>query len=92
MARKYQHTMALLPQIKEMQAQGMTQKQIENVLGLTGDRPIHHLLTRERKKDCLLYTSVKMQNREAARGRYAPPGRCFICYRVRFGRRKGQKQ
>lgn len=51
MARKYQHTMALLPQIKEMLAQGMTQKQIENVLGLTGDRPIHHLLTRERKKE-----------------------------------------
>ncbi len=33
MARKYQHTMALLPQIKEMLAQGMRQKEIENVLG-----------------------------------------------------------
>jgi len=51
MARKYQHTMALLPQIKEMLAQGMTQKQIENALGLTGNRPVHKLLTRERKKD-----------------------------------------
>ncbi len=51
MARKYQHTMELLPQIKKMLAQGMTQKQIENTLGLTGSRPVHNLLTRERKKE-----------------------------------------
>ncbi len=51
MARKYQHTMALLPQIKEMLAQGMTQKQVEKALGLTGYRPVHQLLTRERKKE-----------------------------------------
>lgn len=51
MARKYQHTMELLPQIKEMLSKGMTQKEVENALGLTGSRPIHHLLSRERKKD-----------------------------------------
>ena len=51
MGRKYQHTMELLPQIKEMLAKGMTQKEVENALGLTGSRPIHHLLSRERKKD-----------------------------------------
>lgn len=51
MARKYQHTMALLPQIKEMLRQGMTQKEIENKLGLTGYRPVHALLKRERKKE-----------------------------------------
>lgn len=51
MGRKYQHTMALLPQIKEMLAQGMTQKQVENALGLTGYRPVHELLKRERKKE-----------------------------------------
>ena len=51
MARKYQHTMELLQQIKEMLAKGMTQKEVENALGLTGSRPIHHLLSRERKKD-----------------------------------------
>lgn len=43
--------MELLPQIKEMLAKGMTQKEVENALGLTGSRPIHHLLSRERKKD-----------------------------------------
>ena len=50
MPRKYQHTKELLPQIKKMLEQGMTQKQIEDKLGLTGDRPIHNLLKRERKK------------------------------------------
>ena len=51
MARKYQHTQQLLPQIKEMLEQGMTQKEVEAALGLTGHRPIHSLLKRERKKE-----------------------------------------
>ena len=50
MSRKYQHTKELLPQIKKMLDQGMTQKQIEEKLGLTGSRPVHELLKRERKK------------------------------------------
>ena len=29
----------------------MTQKEVENALGLVGDRPIHNLLKRERKKE-----------------------------------------
>ena len=52
MARKYQHMQHLMPQIKEMLEQGMTQKEVENVLGLTGYRPVHALLKRERKKEC----------------------------------------
>lgn len=44
MTRKYQHTKELLPQIKEMQAQGMTQKHVEDALGLIGYRPAHELL------------------------------------------------
>ena len=51
MLRKYQHTQELLPQIEEMLAQEMTQRQIEDNLGLTGHRPIHELLIRERKKE-----------------------------------------
>ena len=51
MARKYQHTQQLLPQIKEMLEQGMTQKEVEDALGLTGYRPVHELLKRERKKE-----------------------------------------
>ena len=51
MARKYQHTMELLPQIKEMLTQGMAQKQVEDALGLSGYRPVHELQKRERKKE-----------------------------------------
>ena len=51
MARKYQHTMELLPRIKQMLSAGMTQKEVEDALGLTGYRPVHELLKRERKKE-----------------------------------------
>ena len=39
MAQKHQHTQQLLPQIKKMLEEGMTQKEVENTLGLTGYRP-----------------------------------------------------
>ena len=51
MPKKYQHVQLMLPQIKEMLQQGMTQKEVEEALGLTGYRPIHELLKRERKKE-----------------------------------------
>ena len=51
MARKYQHIQALLPQIEELLQSRMTQREIANKLGLTGDRPIHKLLNRERRKE-----------------------------------------
>ena len=50
MPRKYQKTRDLLPEIKEMIGTGMSQKEIEEVLGLEGDRPVHNLLKRERRK------------------------------------------
>ena len=51
MPRQYQHTMEMLPKIKEMLAEGMTQKEVEDKLGLSGYRPIHELLKRERRKE-----------------------------------------
>ena len=51
MPRKYQHTMELLPRIRQMLTEGMTQKEVEDSLGLTGYRPVHELLKRERKKE-----------------------------------------
>ena len=50
MVRKYQRTQQRLPRTKEMPAQGMTQKEVENAFGLTGCRPVHELLKREQKK------------------------------------------
>ncbi len=65
MSRKYQHTMELLPQIQEMLAGGMTQKEVADALGLTGYRPVHELLKRERKKE--LKGIPKQRGRKAAK-------------------------
>ena len=65
MARKYQHTQHLLPQIKKMLEQGMTQKEVEDELGLTGCRPVHELLKRERKKEA--QGIPKQRGRKAAK-------------------------
>ena len=65
MTRKYQHTMELLPQIKGMLTAGMTQKEVENALGLTGKRPIHELLKRERRKE--LQGIAKQRRRKPAK-------------------------
>jgi len=62
MPRKYQHTQELMPQIKEMLSQGMTQRQIEEKLGLTGYRPVHALLKRERKKDIREYRNNEAES------------------------------
>ena len=58
MARKYQHTQELLPEIKEMLASGMTQKEVEEKLGLTGYRPIHQLLKRERHREAKIAAGI----------------------------------
>jgi hypothetical protein len=42
--------MALLPIIEQMLASGMSHSQIEEELGLEGDRPVHNLLKRQRQK------------------------------------------
>ena len=65
MARKYQHVQEMLPQIKEMLASGMTQTEVEKAFGLTGDRPVHNLLKRERKKE--LQGAPKSRGRKPAK-------------------------
>ena len=60
MARKYQHTQELLPEIKELLANGMTQKEVEDRLGLTGYRPIHQLLKRERQREAKMAAGIKL--------------------------------
>ena len=78
MARKYQHMQELLPQIKEMLASGMTQSEVEKALGLTGDRPVHTLLKRERKKE--------LQGVPKSRGR--KPAKTLQEYKYENKRRK----
>ena len=49
--RRYTKIQELYPVIEQMLEAGMTHRQIEDELGLTGDRPVHNLLKRQRKKE-----------------------------------------
>ena len=40
-----------MPEIQRMLDSGMSQREVAEALGLEGDRPIHSLLKRERKKN-----------------------------------------
>ena len=51
MSRRYQKVQELLPQIKQMLEQGMSQREVAQSLGLKGEKPVHDLLKRERKKE-----------------------------------------
>jgi len=48
--RKYRKIQELLPIIEAKIASGQSHSEIEKELGLEGDRPIHNLLKRERRK------------------------------------------
>ena len=48
--RKYTKIQMLLPVIEGMIAEGMSHREIEKELWLEGDRPIHNLLKRQRRK------------------------------------------
>ena len=48
--RRYTNMVAMLPVIEAMLAAGMSHREIETELGLEGDRPIHNLLKRQRRK------------------------------------------
>ena len=48
--RRYTKIQELLPVIEQMLDTGMSHSQIEEELGLEGDRPVHNLLKRQRKK------------------------------------------
>jgi hypothetical protein len=64
MSRGYQKIKMMLPVIKEMMKEGMSHREIEAKLGLTGDRPIHNLLKRERRQ--LQQRIPKQRGRKAA--------------------------
>ena len=49
--RRYTHIQEILPEIKAMIAKGKSHREIEEFFGLIGDRPVHNLLKRERRKE-----------------------------------------
>lgn len=56
--RKYTHLRLLLPEIKKMLAERKSHREIEEYFGLTGERPIHHLLKQEHRREKKLATGV----------------------------------
>ena len=48
--RRYTNMLVLLPVIENIMAAGMSHREIEDALGLEGDRPVHNLLKRQRRK------------------------------------------
>ncbi len=41
-----------------MLGQRMSQREVEKILGLTGDRPVHQLLKRKRKKVYMVFVNL----------------------------------
>lgn len=48
--RRYSKVQVLLPQIYQMLEEGRSHKEIEAYFQLEGERPLHNLLKRERRK------------------------------------------
>ena len=61
----------MLPEIKKMLGEGKSQREVAERLGLEGDRPVHNLLKREKKKE--------MQGIRKPRGR--KPGKTLEEYK-----------
>ena len=49
--RRYTHIQKILPEIKVMIEKGKSHREIEEFFGLMGERPVHNLLKRERRKE-----------------------------------------
>ena len=71
--RRYTHIQELLPVINAMIAKGKSHREIEEVLGLTGDRPIHNLLKRERRKEKKVKAGVTPRPKGRPRKDSQPP-------------------
>ncbi len=71
--RKYTHLKVLLPEIKEMIAGGKSHREIEEHFGLTGERPIHHLLKQEHRREKKLAAGVTQKPKGRPRKDGQPP-------------------
>ena len=70
--RRYTHIQEILPEIKEMIANGKSHREIEEFYGLTGDRPVHNLLKRERRKEKKVLAGISPRPKGRPR-KDAPP-------------------
>ena len=71
--RKYTNLQILLPEIKGMIAEGKSHREIEEHFGLTGERPIHHLLKQEHRREKKLEAGVVQRPKGRPRKDGQPP-------------------
>ena len=71
--RRYTHIQELLPVINAMIANGKSHREIEEELGLPGDRPIHNLLKRERRKEKKVKAGISPRPKGRPRKDGQPP-------------------
>ena len=70
--RSYTHIQTILPEIKEMLAKGKSHREIEAFFGLAGDRPVHNLLKRERRKEKKIIAGIIPRPKGRPRKNAAP--------------------
>ena len=71
--RKYTHIKLLLPEIKVMLAEGKSHREIEEYFGLTGERPVHHLLKQEHRREKKLAEGCTVKPKGRPRKDGQPP-------------------
>ena len=67
--RKYTNLKMLLPEIQKMLTEGKSHREIEEYFGLTGERPIHHLLKQERRREAKLAAGIPQKSKGRPRSR-----------------------
>lgn len=67
--RKYTNMKVLLPQIQAMLSEGKSHREIEEHFGLIGERPVHHLLKQERRRQAKLKSGIPPKSKGRPRSR-----------------------
>ena len=61
--RKNTNLKIILPEIKAMIVEGKSHKEIEEHFGLSGERPEHHLLKQERRREKKLAAGIPVKSK-----------------------------
>ena len=70
--RNYTHVQKILPKIQATIRNGKSHREIEGFFGLTGDRSVHNLLKRERRKEKKLLAGMAPRPKGRPRKDAAP--------------------
>ena len=59
--RRYTKLQEILPEIQAMLAEGQSHMEVERYFKLEGDRPVHNLLKRERRKERKIEAGIPLR-------------------------------